>query len=105
MAKWPFCKGFSKATLTYFGVELKSKSHIKKSQHMKEIFYGKNGSKKHLQSGKISHFAKATASQNGQRWSILSFNFKVPKTYKRNSVYINIIVILYNKGLKNMIIF
>ena len=33
---------------------------------------------KKKKSGKISHFAKATA-----RWSILSFSFKVPKTYKR----------------------
>ena len=88
-------------------LNFKERKSCKKSQHTKEIFYGKNGSKKHLQSGKTSHFAKTTATQNGQRWSILSLNFKVPKIYKRNSVYNKrySYSIQYNKRLKNTHIF
>ena len=34
-----------------------------------------------LTSGKNRHFAKATAKQNGHKWSMLGLTFKVPKTY------------------------
>ena len=35
-----------------------------------------------LKSGKNNHFAKATAKQNGRKWSTLGLSFKVPKTYR-----------------------
>ena len=51
----------------------------------KRFSIGKMARKKHLKSGKISHFSKATASQGVEKWSSLGYNFEVPKTFKRNS--------------------
>ena len=59
---------------------------------------------KHLKSGKISHFAKpqqAKIDKNGLFWvSTLKCHQNIQK-----KLYNNIIVILYNKRLKNTLMF
>ena len=53
-----------------------------KKTAQKHAYYKKNDSM--LKSGKIGHFAKAIAKQNGQWWFILGRNFKEPKAYKND---------------------
>ena len=71
---WPFSKGCSEAKSSKKGWTLNSENHTKNEcQYPQEIFYGKMAKKKIkysqgdtiLKIGKISHFAKATESQNG----------------------------------------
>ena len=81
--KWPFSKGCSKAKsskVTYLGDEFRRSRIMQKvtlNTH-RDVLWEKQFEKplvSFLKTAKIGHFAKAIASQNGQKRSLLSFNF------------------------------